>query len=84
MTAGLAIYFHIRILSAPFVLANYGVLGSVLGRGRTDLGLLLQVAINLTHIGADADSGSRPRTWAWPGAALATLGAGGDGTRTRG
>ncbi len=49
--AGLATYFHIRILSAPFVLANYGVLGSVLGRGRTDLGLLLQVAINLMNIG---------------------------------
>ncbi|SDM49231.1 multidrug resistance protein, MATE family [Methylobacterium phyllostachyos] len=48
---GLATYFHIRILSAPFVLANYGVLGSVLGRGRTDLGLLLQVAINLMNIG---------------------------------
>ena len=48
---GLATYFYIRILSAPFVLASYGVLGSVLGRGRTDLGLLLQVAINLIHIG---------------------------------
>ena len=51
VVAGLAVYFHIRILSAPFVLANYGVLGSVLGRGRTDLGLLLQVAINLANIG---------------------------------
>ncbi|MHB2206783.1 MATE family efflux transporter [Methylobacterium sp. CM6257] len=51
VTAALTTYFHIRILSAPFVLASYGVLGSVLGRGRTDLGLLLQVAINLTHIG---------------------------------
>ncbi|MBP1179123.1 MATE family efflux transporter [Methylobacterium sp. PvR107] len=50
VVAGLAVYFHIRILSAPFVLANYGVLGSVLGRGRTDLGLLLQVAINLANI----------------------------------
>ena len=49
--SGLATYFHIRILSAPFVLASYGVLGSVLGRGRTDLGLLLQVAINLINIG---------------------------------
>lgn len=47
---GLSTYFHIRILSAPFVLAGYGVLGSVLGRGRTDLGLLLQVAINLTNV----------------------------------
>ena len=51
VVAGLATYFHIRILSAPFALANYGVLGSVLGRGRTDLGLLLQVAINLVNIG---------------------------------
>ncbi|TXN20373.1 MATE family efflux transporter [Methylobacterium sp. WL9] len=48
--AGLAIYFHIRIFAAPFTLANYAILGSVLGRGRTDLGLLIQVAINLTNI----------------------------------
>ncbi len=48
--AGLATYFHIRIFSAPFVLANFAVLGSVLGRGRTDLGLLLQVAINGVNI----------------------------------
>ena len=48
---GLTTYFQIRILSAPFVLASYGVLGSVLGRGRTDLGLLLQVAINGINIG---------------------------------
>jgi MATE family multidrug resistance protein len=47
---GLSTYFHIRILSAPFVLANYAVLGSVLGRGRTDLGLLLQVAINCVNV----------------------------------
>ena len=47
---GLATYFYIRILSAPFVLANYAVLGSVLGRGRTDLGLFLQVAINGVNI----------------------------------
>ncbi|MCJ2015786.1 MATE family efflux transporter [Methylobacterium sp. J-076] len=48
--AALASYFSIRILSAPFALANYAVLGSVLGRGRTDLGLVLQVAINLINI----------------------------------
>jgi MATE family multidrug resistance protein len=47
---GLAHYFHIRIFAAPFTLANYAILGSVLGRGRTDLGLLIQVAINLTNI----------------------------------
>ena len=51
VVAGLATYFHIRILSAPFALASYGVLGSVLGRGRTDLGLLLQVGINLFNVG---------------------------------
>ncbi|MDP4002531.1 MATE family efflux transporter [Methylobacterium sp. NEAU K] len=49
--AGLSTYFHIRIFSAPFALASYGVLGSVLGRGRSDLGLLLQVAINLINVG---------------------------------
>ena len=36
--AGLSDYFHIRIFAAPFTLANYAILGSVLGRGRTDLG----------------------------------------------
>ncbi|WP_336487137.1 MATE family efflux transporter [Methylobacterium nigriterrae] len=50
VTQGLAVYFHIRIFAAPFTLANYAVLGSVLGRGRTDLGLLLQVVINLANI----------------------------------
>ena len=43
-------YFGIRIWAAPFTLANYAILGSTLGRGRTDLGLLLQVAINLVNI----------------------------------
>src|SRR5918997_2603733 len=49
-TEALKVYFFIRIWSAPFTLANYAVLGSVLGRGRTDVGLLLQVAINLVNI----------------------------------
>ncbi len=50
VTAALATYIHIRILAAPFTLANYAILGSTLGRGRTDLGLVLQVAINTTNI----------------------------------
>ena len=50
VTEALEIYFFIRIWSAPFTLANYAVLGSVLGRGRTDVGLVLQVAINLVNI----------------------------------
>ncbi len=43
-------YFDIRIWSAPFALLNYVVLGAVIGRGRTDLGLVLQVFINLTNV----------------------------------
>ena len=43
-------YYDIRIWSAPFALTNYAVLGAVIGRGRTDLGLALQVLINLTNI----------------------------------
>lgn len=50
----LAVYFGIRILAAPFTLANYAILGSTLGRGRSDLGLVLQVAINLVNIGLTA------------------------------
>jgi multidrug resistance protein, MATE family len=46
----LTIYFSARIWAAPFTLANYVILGSTLGRGRTDLGLFLQVAINLANI----------------------------------
>jgi multidrug resistance protein, MATE family len=46
----LSTYFFIRIWAAPFTLANYVILGSTLGRGRTDLGLLLQVAINVANI----------------------------------
>jgi multidrug resistance protein, MATE family len=72
VVAGLATYFHIRILSAPFVLASYGVLGSVLGRGRTDLGLLLQVAINLVNIALTVGL-VLGLGWGLAGAALATL-----------
>ncbi|UVF18941.1 MATE family efflux transporter [Microvirga terrae] len=50
VTEALSTYFFIRIWSAPFTLANYVILGSTLGRGRTDLGLLLQVAINVANI----------------------------------
>jgi MATE family multidrug resistance protein len=46
----LATYFFVRIWAAPVTLANYVILGSTLGRGRTDLGLVLQVAINLANI----------------------------------
>jgi MATE family multidrug resistance protein len=51
VTGALSTYFAIRIWAAPFSLANYVILGSTLGRGRTDLGLVLQVAINVANIG---------------------------------
>ncbi|NIX78169.1 MATE family efflux transporter [Microvirga terricola] len=54
VTDALSTYFFLRIWSAPFALANYVILGSTLGRGRTDLGLLLQVAINLANIALTA------------------------------
>jgi multidrug resistance protein, MATE family len=43
-------YIGIRIWSAPLALANYAILGSLVGRARTDLGLALQVLINLAKI----------------------------------
>jgi multidrug resistance protein, MATE family len=50
VSAALAIYFHIRIWAAPFTLANFAILGSLVGRGRTDLGFALQVTLNLVNI----------------------------------
>lgn len=50
VTEALSIYFFIRIWSAPFTLANYVILGSTIGRGRTDIGLVLQVVINVANI----------------------------------
>lgn len=50
VTGALSTYFGLRIWAAPFTLMNYVILGSTLGRGRTDLGLLLQVGINLVNI----------------------------------
>lgn len=44
-------YFDIRIWSAPFALANYAFMGAIVGRGRTDIALALQVLINLGNIG---------------------------------
>jgi multidrug resistance protein, MATE family len=54
VTEALSTYFFLRIWSAPFTLANYVILGSTLGRCRTDLGLILQVAINLANIALTA------------------------------
>jgi multidrug resistance protein, MATE family len=43
-------YFSIRILSGPVALANYAILGFVLGRGQGKIGLVLQTLINGINI----------------------------------
>ena len=46
-------YMDIRIFATPFVLANYVVLGWVLGFGRAGVGLALQGFLNLLNIVLD-------------------------------
>ena len=45
-------YFTIRIWSAPLVLANYVVLGWLIGQARAKLALGVQIAINLINAAA--------------------------------
>jgi len=47
-------YFEIRIWAAPATLANYALLGWFIGLGRTDIGLVLQLVLNLTNMALDA------------------------------
>jgi MATE family, multidrug efflux pump len=46
------IYFTIRIWSAPLVLANFVVLGWLIGQARAKLALTVQIAINLINAAA--------------------------------
>jgi MATE family multidrug resistance protein len=46
-------YFDIRIWAAPFTLLNYALLGWFIGLGRTDIGLVLQLVLNLTNMALD-------------------------------
>jgi len=65
-------YFDVRVLSAPFLLANYAILGWFIGLGRAGTGLILQLFLNGLNIalsiwfviGLD---------WSVEGAALATV-----------
>ena len=45
-------YFMIRIWSSPFALANYVILGWLIGRARANPALALQVVINLINMAA--------------------------------
>jgi MATE family multidrug resistance protein len=46
-------YFDIRIWAAPATLANYALLGWFIGLGRTDIGLILQLVLNLANMALD-------------------------------
>ena len=50
VTEAMATYVVIRLISSPFALANYAILGYVLGRGESTLGLGLQLLLNLTNM----------------------------------
>ncbi|MBL4876083.1 MAG: MATE family efflux transporter [Cohaesibacteraceae bacterium] len=50
VTSAVKEYYFIRIIAAPFALANYIVLGWFLGLGRAKMGLLLQTLLNGTNI----------------------------------
>ena len=52
VTRAAKIYFAIRIWSAPLALANYVVLGWLIGQARADLALTVQIAINLINMAA--------------------------------
>jgi len=43
-------YFTIRIWSSPFALANYVILGWLIGKARANPALLLQIVINLVNM----------------------------------
>jgi MATE family multidrug resistance protein len=50
VTRAATTYFAVRIWSAPLVLANYVVLGWLVGQARATIALVLQVAINLVNM----------------------------------
>jgi multidrug resistance protein, MATE family len=52
VTRAAKIYFTIRIWSAPLALANYVVLGWLIGQARARLALAVQIAINLINMAA--------------------------------
>jgi MATE family, multidrug efflux pump len=52
VTAAAKTYFAVRIWSAPLALANYVVLGWLIGQARARLALLVQIAINLVNMAA--------------------------------
>jgi MATE family multidrug resistance protein len=54
VTRAARIYFSIRIWSAPLALANYVVLGWLIGQARARLALSVQIAVNVINMAATA------------------------------
>src|ERR1700676_391273 len=52
VTRAARVYFAIRIWSAPLALANYVVLGLLIGQARAGLALAVQFAINIVNMAA--------------------------------
>ena len=50
VAANASLYCHVRIWSAPAALANFAILGYLLGRQRARMALLLQAAINVVNV----------------------------------
>lgn len=50
VTEAMTTYVTIRLLSTPFALTNYAILGYLLGRGEAGFGLGLQLVINIVNI----------------------------------
>jgi MATE family multidrug resistance protein len=65
-------YFNVRIWSGPATLANYALLGWFIGLGRTNIGLILQLVLNLTNVVLDA-AFVLGFGWGVPGVALGTV-----------
>ncbi len=51
VTAAAREFYDIRIWSAPFTLSGYATFGAIVGRGRTDLGLITQIFANVLNVG---------------------------------
>jgi MATE family multidrug resistance protein len=52
VTRAARVYFAIRIWAAPLALANYVVLGWLIGQARAGLALAIQIAINIVNMAA--------------------------------
>src|SRR6185295_18275361 len=52
VTHAAELYFHVRIWSAPFVLANLVLLGWLIGLARANTALALQVLVNAVNLAA--------------------------------